>query len=1002
MPAFRCAASLAVLLLSLVLLDGAAPHSALLPLSNSKPLAPEKEKATFQLPKGFRAELVACEPNVIDPVSMAFDERGRIFVAEMRGYPNEGVGDRDGKITSGRIRLLEDRDGDGFYETSTIWADNLSLPTGVMPWRGGLLVANAPELLYLDDPKGTGKATRRKVLYKGFDVSNIQQLLNSLQFALDNRIHGCAGHAGGTITSPEKPAWPGVVLRGRGIRFHPDVPGSLEPTSSGGQYGLCADDWGRWFTATNSQHLRHIILPDHYLRRNPALAVSAVTLDIPEHGAACKVFRKSPFEAWRVERTTRRAGSPDARRFPSTELVPGGYVTSACSPLVYTANLLPTEYHGSVFVCDPANNIILRDVLSPRGATFVARPGHSDCEFLASTDNWFRPVHLSLGPDGAIYVLDFYREVIETPLSLPEDIKRRVNLQSRARGRIWRITSAPAGTKPPRIRLDRASPKELVLQLASANSWRRLTAQRLLFERQEKKAIKPLRELLSSRSAVGRAHALWTLDGLGALRADEVERALGDSEAGVREQALKLAEGRLAGSKSLQKAVLARVDDPSPRVRFQLALSLGALETPAAVAALAKLARRADTDSWTETAILSSVSRSAAALLEALAGDPAFAKGGRLAFLTRLAALVGASGGDGDLAKALALLGTTGKEPTPLQIALLDGLGQGLAQGARPLNVLWDKPPPGLAEAVKKARILFQQAARVARDEKRDAATRLAAIRLLGRGPFEPLGEAAPALLLPRTPPALQLAAVRALSAHARPEVAKLLLAGWGSATPGLRREMSEALFARPERLVALLAALEKKRVLAAQLEPIRLERLKKHPNAAIRKRARKVLAGQVAPERVKVIEAYRPALELKADPVRGKGVFKKVCSTCHQLEGVGVQVGADLLAGLHNKSREQLLIDILDPSREVDPRYLAYQVTTRRGQVLTGLIAAETASSLTLKRGEGAEDTILRTQIEKVESTGKSLMPDGLEMQMSKQELADVIAYLQKVANPR
>jgi putative membrane-bound dehydrogenase-like protein len=995
----RLAAALAGLLLALLLLPAAAPPDSK-PLLNSKPLSPEEEKATFQLPKGFRAELVACEPNVVDPVAMAFDERGRIFVAEMHGYPNEGVG--TGFITSGRIRLLEDRDGDGFYETSTVWADNLRFPTGVMPWRGGLLVANAPELIYLTDPNGTGKSTHRKAHYKGFDVANIQQLLNSLQFALDNRIHACAGGAGGTLTSAEKPAAPAVTLRGRGIRLHPDVPGSLEPTSGGGQYGLSADDWGRWFTATNSQHLRHIVLPDHYLRRNPSLAVSAVTLDIPEHGAACKVFRRSPFEAWRVERTTRRAGSADARRFPTTELVPGGFVTSACSPLVYTADLLPAEYRGSVFVCDPANNVVLRDTLSSKGSTFVAQRGHADCEFLASTDNWFRPVHLSLGPDGAIYVLDFYREVIETPLSLPDDIKRRVNLQSRARGRIWRLTTAATGTKPPRVRLDRASAADLVAQLASANSWWRLTAQRLLFERQDKKALAPLRKLLSSRSAVARAHALWTLDGLGALTAQEVTNAIGDPEPGVREQALKLAETRFADSSELRKAVLALTDDPAPRVRFQLAFTLGALDSPDAVAALAKLARRADNDHWTETAILSSVSRSAAGLLKMLAEDEKVVRSGRLALLGRLATLVGASGSDADLAKALLLLGTVGKEPTALQVALLDGLGQGRLQSGRPLSVLWDRPPPALAAAVARARGLFGQAARLARDEKRGTAARVAAVRLLGRGPFESLGEMAPGLLSPRTPPELQLATVRALSAQPGPEVAKLLLAAWGAATPTVRREMSEALFARPDRVAALLTALEKKAVLAAHLEPMRLARLRKHPSSAIRRRAAKVLAGQVAPERGKVVEAYRPALDLKADAAHGKEVFKKVCATCHKLEGVGVQVGADLLAALRNKSREALLIDILDPSREVDPRYLAYQVTTRRGQVLTGLIAAETASSLTLKRGEGEEDTVLRTQIDKVESTGKSLMPEGLEMQMSKQDLADLIAYLQKVAGAK
>jgi putative membrane-bound dehydrogenase-like protein len=994
----RSSALATLFFLAGLILRAAPPAEA--PLRNSEPLTPRDEKATFALPKGFRVELVASEPDVVDPVAMAFDERGRIFVAEMRGYPNAGVG--TGLITSGRIKLLEDRDGDGFFETSTVWADNLRFPTGVMPWRGGLLVANAPDLIFLEDTKNAGKADRRRVLYTGFDLANIQQLLNSLQWGMDNWVHACAGGAGGLIRSAEKPDIPAVSLRGRGIRFRPDVPGSLEPTSGGGQYGLSADECGHWFTATNSQHLRHIILPDHYLRRNRSLAVGAVTLDIPEHGAACKVFRKSRFEAWRVERTTRRAGSADAKRFPSTELVPGGFVTSACSPLVYTASLLPADYRGSVFVCDPANNLILRDILTSNGATFIARRGHADCEFLASTDNWFRPVHLTLGPDGAIYVLDFYREVIETPLSLPDDIKKRLNLESRGRGRIWRITTAPAGTKPLRVALHEASTEQLVAHLADDNSWWRLTAQRLLYERQDKKAIEPLRKLLSSDKAVARAHVLWTLSGLGALTAEEVTKAVSDPEAGVREQALKLAEPWLGKTKELQEVVLGRVDDPSPRVRFQLAFTLGAAEFPGSAAALAKLAARPDTDRWTETAILSSASRSAGALLQELAGNKAFVETGRYPFLTRLSALVGASGSDTDLAKVMDLVGTPGKEPTRLQMALLDGLGQGLAQSGRSLGSLWKDPPARLVAAVARARVVFEQAAKIAVDEKRSSSQRAAALRLLGSGPFAPLAEAAPALLGPRTPPDVQFAAVRALSAHARPKTTELLLGAWAASSPALRRELTEALFARPERLPALVTALEKKQVLVAQIEPARRKQLAKLADAKLRARALAVLAGAAAPERKKVVDASRPALELKADAERGKKVFAKNCASCHKLDGVGAQVGADLLAALRNKSREQLLIDILDPNREVDPRYLAYEVTTRRGQVMTGMIASETASSLTLRRGEGAEDTILRTQIETVVSSGLSLMPEGLEMQLSKQDLADVIAYLVRVGGTR
>jgi putative membrane-bound dehydrogenase-like protein len=975
------------------------------------PLTPKEELATFRVPKGFRVELVACEPEVIDPVAMAFDEEGRIFVAEMPGYPNEGVATGE-KITSGRIKMLEDRDGDGFYEKSTLYAKGLRFPTGVMPWKGGLIVANAPEIVYLEDTDGDGKADKQRTLYTGFDLANIQQLVNSLQWSMDNWVHACAGGKGGTIRSAEKPDAPEVTLRGRGIRFRPEVPASLEPTSGGGQYGLAPDEWGNWFTATNSQHLRHIVLPDHYLRRNPLLPVSAVTLDIPDHGAACQVHRISPFEPWRVERTTRRREGKDGidpSRFPATELVPGGYVTSACSPIVYVADAYPEGYRGNTFVCDPANNLVHRDTLVPNGATFTAKRCDIDCEFMASTDTWFRPVWLTLGPDGAIYVLDFYREVIETPLSLPDDIKKKLNLESRGRGRIWRVVAERDGAKEKdqalrKPGLRKAATKDLVEHLADANLWWRLTAQRLLVERQDAEAVKPLEKLASSKSALGRVHALWTLHGLKALKNESIERALKDEEAGVREQALRLAEERLAGSEPLRKAVAALADDPSPRVRFQLAFTLGESDKPEMVAALAKVARK-EADSWTQTAVLSSVGRSAPALLEALAGDKEFTKDATpsgLQLLTRLAGLVGAGADDAGLARALGLLGAPGKEIAPWQIALLDGLGQGLQNNSRPLPRLWDQPPPALKEAVARARPLFEAAAATGRDEKRPLAERVAAVRLLGRGPFALVEAAAPELVKPQTPPELQLAAVRALSTHDHAKVSELLLSPWTGYSPTVRREVQEALFARKDRLPALLTALEEKKVLANQLDPVRIEQLRKHPDAKLRERAQKLLAGQVAADRQKVVEAYQTALELKADKAQGKMVFKKNCATCHRLENEGIEVGPDLLSALRNKSREQLLIDILDPSREVDPRYLNYVVTTRKGQTLTGMLAAETASSITLRRGEKAEDTILRNQIEEIQATSKSLMPEGLEMQLSKQDVADLIAYLQAVSVPK
>jgi putative membrane-bound dehydrogenase-like protein len=1003
LPAWGCFGIVLVLGTGLPLL---CPGSAA-DLKPVKPLTPRQELATFRLPKGFRAELVACEPNVIDPVAIAFDEDGRLFVAEMRGYPNAGVG--TGHITSGRIKLLEDRDGDGFYEKCTVFADGLRFPTSVMPWKGGLLVAVAPDIVYFEDTKRTGKADRRRTLYTGFDLANIQQLVNSLQWGLDNWVYGCAGGAGGTVRSAEKVKMPPVALRGRGIRFHPDKPGSLEATSGGGQFGLAADDWQSWFTATNSQHLRHIVLPDHYLRRNPSLPVRQVTLDIPDHGAACKVFRVSPFESWRVERTRRRKkDDPNAQRFPATELVPGGFITSACSPVVYSADLFPKEYRGNTFVCDPANNLVHRDVLVPHGATFTARRADDKREFLASTDNWFRPVNLTVGPDGALYVVDFYREVIETPLSLPDDIKKRLNLESRGRGRIWRIVPTSfrrdaKGNAARKPALRKASAGELVKHLDDANVWWRLTAQRLLVERQDRAAAKPLRKLArDAKTGPGRVHALWTLHGLGALDDALIERALADESARVREQAVRLAEGRLASSARLRSAVAKLADDPSPRVRFQLAFTLSESDAPEAVKALAKIARRDAADPWTQTAVLSSSGKTAPGLLAALVRDKEFTErpsAARLQFLTRLAGVVAAGAGDAELARTLKLLAPEGKKPAAWQAALLEGLGQGLQNSRRNLVKLWEQPPPALKEAVAQVLPFFTEAARVARDPKRPASERLAAARLLGSGPFATAAPVLKELLAPRNPGEVQLAAVRALSLHNQSKVADILLAGWGGYSPTVRREVLEALFARPERLRVLLDAIEKKKVLGGQLDPLRLRLLRRHPNIQIRKRALKLLAGEVAPDRQKVVETYRPALKFKADAKRGKEVFKKNCATCHRLENVGVEVGPDLLSALRTKTKETLLIDILDPSREVDPRYITYLVTTKSGRTFTGMIAADTGSSVTLRRAEKEEDTILRSRIADIQATAKSLMPEELEKQLTKQDVADVIAYLLGVA---
>lgn len=954
------------------------------------PLTPKEEQGTFKLPPGFKIELVASEPDIIDPVAMCFDEKGRLFVCEMRGYPNGGVG--TGNETRGRIKCLIDRDGDGFFETSSIYAEGLRFPMGLQPYKGGLFVAVAPDLIYLQNQDGSGKATKKSVIYTGFNLVNIQQMVNSLQWGLDNWVYGCAGSDGGNVRSAEKTETPALSLRNRGFRFNPGIPASLEPTSSGGQYGLVADDFQHWFTTTNSQHLRQIVLPDHYLRRNPFLPVSAVTIDIPEHGPAARVYRISPFEPWRVERTTRRAGGPGAARFPTTELVPGGYFTSACSPLIYTGELFPAEFYGNNFVCEPANNIVHREILTDNGSVFSAHRAYEDREFLASTDTWFRPVHLAVGPDGAIYLLDFYREVIESPLSLPDDIQKQLNLESRGRGRIWRI--APANFKPSKMPdFSTYSSAQLATELTSPNPWRRNTAQRLLVEKQERSASAAIRALLpKSKGTPGRVNLLWTLQRLGELKADDIFPALLDPEAGVRENALRLTEPFLGNNQEVKLRAMKLLNDPSARVRFQLALSAGFLPLPERGELLAELLTREGNDTWTITAALSSTEGVRFHLLEQL-------RGGKMKVtpdsLSRLAAMIGASGNREEIARMLTNVADGDPSTAQEDAILLDGLGQGMKNSAMPLSAWWTNPPTHAADALTRLRKRFECAALLVRNEKGTPEERISAAGLLAFGPFDLAGSALAETLTPTTPGNIQLASARALAAHGDSKVPEQLLHNWKGYGPSLRIAVLDALLARPDRVLALLEAIEKKQLSASDLSTAQIQQIKLHPNAQVKAKAALVFKQASDPDRVKVVTSYLSALELKGDVAAGKLAFKQHCSACHKLDGVGHEVGPNLLASIGSKSGEDLLVAIFDPNREVDPRFVSYVVGTTDGQLLTGIVSAETPNSITVRRAEGVEDVILRANLELFRSTSLSLMPVGLEKELKHQDVADILAYL-------
>ncbi len=396
-------------------------------------LAPEKAQATFQADPSLKVELTAAEPQIESPCALAFDQKGRLFVAENRGYPNLS------DPPQGRIALLEDRDHDGRYETRTTFAEGLTFPNGVLPWNGGLIVTCAPDVLFLQDTDGDGRADVRRVLLTGFDAAKSTQLrVNAPTVGPDGWIYFAAGLVGGEITSPEHPEKPALKMTAD-LRWNPQT-GDFENTDGKSQFGQSFDDFGRRFICMNRLPVQHVVLASKWLRRNPRLAFSDTVQDCNERNV----------------KTGLKGGGDGVRLFPVSSNITtadshAGSFSAACGITIWRGgSALPAIFDGAALACDPTGNLVHADRLVPRGATFAAEPLLKGHELLASSDDWFRPVFLARGPDGALYVADMYRRVIEHPDYLPEEVRKHTDFESgRSFGRIWRITAKEPRTAQP-------------------------------------------------------------------------------------------------------------------------------------------------------------------------------------------------------------------------------------------------------------------------------------------------------------------------------------------------------------------------------------------------------------------------------------------------------------------------------------------------------------------------------------------------------------------------
>jgi len=966
------------------------------PFPRFEPLAPADASKWFRVQEGFRLDLLAAEPLVMDPVAAAYDEDGRLYVVEMTDYPHVDA-EKDKPFADnqdppvGRVRLLVDDDGDGVFDRAEIFADKLSWPTGVAVWKGGVFVAATPDVWYLKDDDGDLKADERRRVLTGFRKYNVQAVMNNLQWGLDHQIYGAGSSNGGKVRAADAPEGSGVDVARRDFRFDP-TSGAVEVLSGGARFGNTFDDWGDRFLCDIRNPAEHVVLPARYLARNLFLPTPRVLHDAAEAGDAVPVYRVSPPEPWRELRARRWAEVGKA--MPRSELVAGGSLTSSSGLTVYRGDAYPDEFRGQLFLGEVANNLIHRMAVEPDGVTFRARRAEADekVEFVASTDTWFRPVNFVNAPDGTLHVLDMYRETIEHPWSIPEDILKRLDLRSgEDRGRIYRL-APPGFVRRPTPRLGDADLATLVGLLEHPNGWHRDTAHRLLFERQDPAAVEPLRKLLrGSARAEGRLHALYSLAGLDALADDDLATALRDASPHLREHAILLAEPRLAGSDGLRDAVLGLAADPAPRVRFQAAFTLGEVKGEAATAALATIARRDAADPWIRTAVLSSATVDPAGLFERLLDDRAFAAGDGAPLLRSLALVVGARGKDDEIGRVLAALARDPGDDAAVEIAL--GLGDGLSRNRRRLSGLAGLPASssGWLDA------LFASAAELAPDESASPAERAKAAALLGQADYDRAVAVLGPLIDPSRPPALQSAAVRALAGFDRPEVAGLLIGPWKGYTPGLRAEVAGLLLGRRPWIGPLLDAVADGTVAPGQIPPTRRNLLLNDRDPEIRARAEKLFAAEAVGTRAEAVARFLPALATPGDPDRGRAVFDRECLACHKVGERGHAVGPNL-AGVRRRTADEILTSILDPNREVSPEFLEYTVALDDGRVASGLVAAETPASVTLRGREGLEQTLLRRNVAEVAGTGKSLMPEGLEKTVTPEEMADLIAFLLRI----
>ncbi len=858
------------------------------------PVEPKATIANFEIHPEFEIELVASEPQIVDPVAIRFDEYGNLWVVEMRDYPH---GPKPGEEPKSRIKILRDEDKDGVYEKSHIFADKLLFATGIQPYNApsvgtkdkphyGVIVTLAGKVQWMSDTNGDFKADVVETWFEGFAEQNPQLRANDPTMGPDGWIYVANGLRNGEVKAVKK-EWKDqrpVTLRSQDFRFHPKT-GKCEAISGYGQFGMAFDGKGNRFVCSNRNPCNHVVLPQKYLNRNPFLVRTETVQVVSPAAGDSRVFAIS--KPW------------------TTSTLHAGTFTAACGVTIYRGDVFPNQFRGNSFVCEPTGNLVHRDVLIPDGPTFKAKYGREGVEFLASRDNWFRPVNLANAPDGCLYVVDMYRAVIEHPQFMPTELKVRKDLtDGNDRGRIYRIVPRGKTRKGSRYAADTG------VHPMTDNGW---------------DVDMHLRRAYRTRSP------------------DE-------------------------------PTVVAGTTPPMPSSYEQL-LDGAKLPTARILALLNN-----SENPWVQQAVLTLPPESSREILIALVR-----RGGRGALVNDLCQQIALRNDEEELKQVAPVIMATAARSR--ESASLVAFCSGLRRRGRSLRKLLPELPVAGRDAF---RLLFDLAIRDLTDS--DAALRLESVKVLASIG----GEADSLLPVAREDDSLdvRIAAIDGLRRDQSEDVANSLLDGFTQQSPGIQRAIVTCCVAKPVSATSLLNAVLEKRVPASSLDVATQRVLRRFKQPELKKLVSKALAQLVPADRKAVLADYADCVKLPKQPERGRIVFEKNCATCHKIGSLGIDIAPDI-ADSRSKTPEYLLLHILDPNRAVDSNYFSYTAVTEEGRVVTGIIASETATSVTLKQAEGKLTTLLRSDLEELKNNGVSLMPTGLEKAINKQQMADLISFI-------